>query len=158
MALRIAATVLVVGVLAVWLVAPIGNACPDLGRLPSGSTSSSSPSFSPPLTRQCTYTTADGTKARARYVPWLDWIVLALIAAVGATVAHFVSAPGRRPERPKPAPRERRPPPEPKPPRPQRERRQRPAAGAPDPPGRDDAARARARQERAERARRERSG
>jgi hypothetical protein len=109
MALRIAATVLVLGALVVWLAAPIGNPCPDLGRLPSGSTSSSSPSFSPPLTRRCTYTTPDGTKARARYVPWLDWIVLLLVAAAVGTVARFVSAPrverAERAARPPRAPR-----------------------------------------------------
>ena len=68
------------GVLGVWLVKPIGDACPDVGQLPAGSTGSSSPSFAPPLTRTCTYTTADGTKARKRYVPVVDWLVLAVVA------------------------------------------------------------------------------
>jgi hypothetical protein len=138
MALRIAATVLVLGALVVWLVAPIGNPCPDLGRLPSGSTSASSPSFSPPLTRQCTYTTADGTKARARYVPWLDWIVLLLVAAVAATATRFVGVSGARTERVERAPRAPREPRAPK-----------------QPHERDEAERERAR---AERARRDRGG
>ena len=87
-ALRAAAAVLLLGVLAVWLIRPIGNPCPDLGKLPSGSTSSSSPSFSPPLTRMCTYTTPDATKARRRYVPVLDVLLLALIAGtVGGGIA-----------------------------------------------------------------------
>ncbi len=109
MALKIAATVFVVGALAVWLITPIGNACPDVGRLPAGSTSSSSPSFSPPFTRSCTYTTPEGTQAHARYVPWLDWILLALLAAAAATVVRFVgtSAP-RAAKAPKPR-RERAP-------------------------------------------------
>lgn len=128
MALRIAATVLVLGALVVWLVAPLGNPCPDLDRLPSGSTSSSSPSFSPPLTRRCTYTTTDGTQARSRYVPWLDWIVLLLVAGVAATVARFASVPRARVERAQRAPR------------------------APqEPVVRDEAERARARAERAQR-------
>ncbi len=129
MALRIAATVVVLGALAVWLVAPVGNPCPDLGRLPSGSTSSSSPSLEPPLTRTCTYRTPDGTEAHARYVPWLDWIVLVLLAAVAVTVARFVGSPGE--------PKAHRTP------------------GSPEPSAeRDDAERERARRERAERARR----
>ena len=90
MALRIAATVFVLGVLAVWIVAPIGNACPDLDKLPQGSTSSSSPSLSPPLTRRCEYTTPEGTRAQARYVPWLDWLVLALVAGLAGGGARLV--------------------------------------------------------------------
>lgn len=138
MALRIAATVLVLGALVVWLVAPIGNPCPDLGRLPSGSTSASSPSFSPPLTRRCTYTTTDGTRARSRYVPWLDWIVLLLVAGAAATVARFVGGSAARGER---APRAPRAPREPRAPK--------------QPAARDDAERERAR---AERSRRDRGG
>jgi hypothetical protein len=152
MALRIAATVVVLGALAVWLVAPVGNACPDLGRLPSGSSASSSPSLKPPLTRTCTYTTPEGTEAHARYVPWLDWILLVLLAAVAATVARLVgSSGGRAPRAPKaPAePRAEREPKASREPKPQREPR------APDRAGvRDDAERERARRERAERARR----
>ncbi|MEA2156575.1 MAG: hypothetical protein QOE11_2715 [Solirubrobacteraceae bacterium] len=144
MALRIAATVFVLGVLAVWLVAPIGNACPDVGRLPSGSRSSSSPSLSPPLTRRCTYTTPEGTQAHARYVPWLDWIVLALLAAVVSTLARFVRAPAPR-EQSAAAPRER---PVAAP------RAARESLRRDDTRGRDQAERERARQERAERARR----
>ena len=140
MALRIAATVVVLGALAVWLVAPVGNACPDLGRLPSGSTSSSSPSLKPPLTRTCTYRTPDGTAAHARYVPWLDWILLLLLAAVAATVARLVGSPrAPRAERAERAERLPKAPREPKPPE---------RSGA-----RDDAERERARRERAERAR-----
>lgn len=81
-AVRVAAAVFVLGVLAVWLVKPIGNACPDVSRLPPGSTSSSATSFAPPLTRTCTYSTADGTQARQRYVPIVDWLVLAVVAGL----------------------------------------------------------------------------
>jgi hypothetical protein len=97
MALRIAATVFVLGALAMWLVAPVGNPCPDLGRLPPGSTSSSSPSFSPPFTRVCTYRTADGTQARARYVPWVWWLLLAVLAAVAAAAAGVTRPPAPEP-------------------------------------------------------------
>jgi hypothetical protein len=98
-ALRAAAAVLLLGVLVVWLIRPIGNPCPDLGKLPSGSTSSSSPSFTPPLTRMCTYTTPDATKARRRYVPVLDVVVLALIAGLaGGAIALL--GPQRRAPRP----------------------------------------------------------
>lgn len=94
-ALRAAAAVFVLGMLVVWLIRPIGNPCPDVGKLPSGSTSSSSPSFSPPLTRMCTYTTPDATRARRRYVPVLDALVLALIAGlVGGAIGLL--GPGRR--------------------------------------------------------------
>ena len=97
--LRLAAAVLLAGLLAVWLVKPIGDPCPDLDRLPQGSSATSSPSFSPPLTRTCTYTAAGGVQATSRYVPWLDWIVLVLLAAVLGGVARMVS-PGARRERP----------------------------------------------------------
>src|ERR1700712_1289641 len=79
--LRAGIALFVVGFLVIWLVTPLGNPCPDLGRLPRGSAASSSPSFSPPGSRTCTYTTADGIKATAKYMPWLDWIVLLLLAA-----------------------------------------------------------------------------
>jgi len=177
--LRLAAAVLLVGVLAVWLVKPIGNPCPDLARLPLGATAKSSPSFSPPLTRTCTYTAAAGVQVRASYVPWLDWIVLVLLAAVVGGGARML-APGEgapraaRAERaPKPerAPREEwRPKPEPTPkperapraerapqperaPKPERAPRAKPPAGR-EAGERDDADRERARRERAERARR----
>lgn len=144
MALRIAATVFVLGALAMWLVVPVGNPCPDLGKLPPGSTSSSSPSFSPPLTRMCTYRTADGTQAQARYVPWVWWLLLALVAgAVGAVASLGGRRAPRAPRAPRPERAER-------PERPDREPR--PAAG------RDEAERERARRERAERARRDRGG
>ncbi|HEX4364263.1 MAG TPA: hypothetical protein VHZ75_06890 [Solirubrobacteraceae bacterium] len=81
-AIRAGVAVFLLGVVVVWLIAPIRNACPDVGLLPPGSTSSSAPSFSPPLTRMCTYTTPDGTKARKRYVPIVDWLILAVIAGV----------------------------------------------------------------------------
>jgi hypothetical protein len=144
MALRIAATVVVLGALAVWLVAPVGDACPDLGLLPAGSTASSSPSLKPPLTRTCTYATPEGTEAHSRYVPWLDWILIVLVAGVAVGVTRMVGPGAPRPERaPKPAkaakaakaPREPSATPE-------------PAAG------RDDAERERARAERARRGRR----
>jgi hypothetical protein len=94
-ALRAAAAVFLLGMLVVWLIRPIGNPCPDVGKLPSGSTSSSSPSFAPPLTRMCTYTTPDATKARRRYVPVLDALVLALIAGLVGGAIELLG-PGRR--------------------------------------------------------------
>lgn len=81
-AARAALFILVLGVLVVWLARPIGDACPDLGRLPPGSSASSKPSLTPPLTRMCTYTTPDGTNARKRYVPLLDWLVLGVVAGI----------------------------------------------------------------------------
>ena len=81
-ALRAGAAIFVIGLLFVWLIRPIGNACPDVDKLPSGSSASSAPSFAPPLTRTCTYSTLDGTKARKRYVPVLDLVVLLVAAAV----------------------------------------------------------------------------
>jgi len=172
--LRLAVAIVVVGVLAVWLVKPIGDPCPDLDRLPQGSRAKSSPSFSPPLTRTCTYTAAIGIEARARYVPWMDWIVIVLIAGVAGAAAHFVSpatrsraprAPNlprepRRQREPRAAPiaREPRAAPEPGEPRAAPvapEPRERPSS---DGHGgeRDAAERERARRERAERARRDR--
>jgi hypothetical protein len=175
--LRLAVAVLVVGVLVVWLVKPIGNPCPDLDRLTQGSTATSAPSFSPPLTRTCTYTAALGIEARVRYVPWLDWLVIALIAAVAGGVARLVSPAGRRPREPRPAkeppaarpgrpakePPAARPakePPAARPERPAKEPRAarpskepRAAAGGAE---RDAAERERARRERAERASRDR--
>jgi hypothetical protein len=81
-ATRVALVVFVIGALGVWLITPIGNACPDIGKLPAGSRSSSAPSFMPPLTRSCTYTTAGGIEAHQRYVPIVDWIVLGVLAGV----------------------------------------------------------------------------
>jgi len=81
-AVRAGLVVFLLGVLGVWLIKPIGDACPDLGRLPAGSQSASSPSFAPPLTRTCTYTTADGTEAHQRYVPIVDWLIVAVVAGV----------------------------------------------------------------------------
>ncbi len=135
-AVRAALAVFALGVLGVWLVKPIGDPCPDIGRLPAGSQSASSPSFAPPLTRTCTYTTADATKARQRYVPIVDWLIVAVVAGVvGAGVG--LAGPGTpRPERtPKPA---RTPQPErtPKPqrtPKPEREPGTQRAARAPRP-------------------------
>jgi len=148
--LRLAAAIFVVGVLFVWLVKPIGNACPDLGRLPQGSSAQSSPSFSPPGTRTCEYTAAGGIKATSRYVPWIDWILLLLVAAVAGGGARMLSPAGRdtgaaREPLPEREPRIARPP------KPRRPEPEPPARGE-----RDAAERERARQERAERARRER--
>jgi hypothetical protein len=101
--LRAAVAVFFVGVLVVWLIQPIGDPCPDLSRLPQGSTAHSSPSLSPPGTRTCTYTAAGGTQARARYVPWLDWIVLALLAALAAAAVSLASPATRRARTQRPA-------------------------------------------------------
>jgi hypothetical protein len=169
--LRLVAAVLLAGVLAVWLVKPIGNPCPDLTRLPQGATAKSAPSFSPPLTRTCTYTATAGVQVRASYVPWLDWIVIALLAAAVGGGARML-APGARAPRTERAPRAQRPPKPDRAPRAQRPpkaeraargerppkaervpRAQRSAAGAGG--ERDAADRERARRERAERARRD---
>src|SRR4051794_29144671 len=121
-----------------WLVAPVGNPCPDLGKLPPGSTSASKASFSPPLTRTCTYRTPDGTQAQARYTPWVWWLALALIAGLAAAAVHYASGGAPRPERaPRPAPAPRpepapRPAPAPRPepaPRPAPAPRPEPAPG-----------------------------
>ncbi len=102
-----ALAVFLVGVIGVWLIKPIGDACADLGKLPAGSTGSSSPSFGPPLTRTCTYTTTDGTEAMKRYVPVVDWLVLAVVAGVaGAGVA--LAGPGPGTAQPAPDPRPKR--------------------------------------------------
>lgn len=93
--LRAGVAIFAVGLLLVWLVRPIGSACPDVGKLPSGSTGSSAPSFAPPLTRTCTYTTPDGTKARKRYVPVLDVFVLLIVAGLVA-LAIGVAGPAAR--------------------------------------------------------------
>jgi hypothetical protein len=97
-AVRAAVAVLLLGLLVVWLIRPIGNPCPDLDKLPAGSASSSAPSFMPPLTRTCTYSTPEGTRARKRYVPVVDLLVLALIAGVvgGAIGLVGPAAPRRR--------------------------------------------------------------
>ena len=85
--IRAGVAIFAVGLLFVWLIRPIGNACPDVDKLPSGSEGSSSPSFAPPLTRDCTYTTPDGTQARKRYVPLLDLVaVLFAAGAVGGAI------------------------------------------------------------------------
>lgn len=91
---RVALVVFLVGALGVWLIAPIGNACPDIGKLPAGSRSSSAPSFSPPLTRTCTYTTAGGIEAHQRYVPIVDWIVLGVLAGVVGLGVALLGGPG----------------------------------------------------------------
>lgn len=97
-ALRAAVAIFVLGMLVVWLIRPIGDACPDVDKLPAGSTGSSAPSLAPPLTRTCTYGTPDGTKARQRYVPVVDVLVLAVIAGVvGAAI--WLLGPGRRGKR-----------------------------------------------------------
>ena len=81
-ALRAAVAVFVLGLLVVWLIAPIGNPCPDVDRLPTGSRGSSAPSLLPPLTRTCTYTTPEGTQARKRYVPVIDGLLVAIVAGI----------------------------------------------------------------------------
>jgi len=129
--LRAAVAIFLAGALVVWLVKPIGEPCPDLERLPAGSTARSSPSLTPPGTRTCTYTAAGGTEARSSYVPWLDWIVLVLLAALVAGGIRVVSPAGRA------APR--------------RSARVRPAAPREGRAEHDAAARERARRERAER-------
>ncbi|MEJ7824283.1 MAG: hypothetical protein WKF48_02580 [Solirubrobacteraceae bacterium] len=139
--LRIAIAIFLAGLLVVWLIKPIGDACPDLGALPSGSTASSSPSFSPPLTRTCTYLAAGGTRATARYVPWLDVLVLVLVAGAVAGVAAVISPAARGGAGPSRAPRRQREPP--------------PIASAGE---RDADERERARRERAERNRSRRGG
>jgi hypothetical protein len=97
-AFRAAGAIFLLGVLVVWLIRPIGNACPDVDKLPAGSTGSSAPSLTPPLTRTCTYSTPDGTKARQRYVPVVDVLVLAVIAGVvGGAIGLFGA--GRRGKR-----------------------------------------------------------
>ena len=114
-AVRAGLVVFLLGVLGVWLIKPIGDACPDLGRLPAGSQSASSPSFAPPLTRTCTYTTADGTEAHQRYVPIVDWLIVAVVAGVAGLGVGLFGPGTPRPERaPKPE-REPRPERAPKP-------------------------------------------
>lgn len=100
---RAGVAIFVVGLLFIWLIRPIGNACPDLDKLPSGSEASSAPSLAPPLTRTCTYTTPEGTKARRRYVPVLDVIALLLVAGLvsGATARARPRARERAPQAPK---------------------------------------------------------
>jgi hypothetical protein len=93
-ATRVALAVFVIGALGVWLIRPIGNACPDLGKLPAGSRSSSAPSFVPPLTRTCTYTTAGGIEAHQRYLPIVDWIVLAVVAGVAGLGVSLLGGSG----------------------------------------------------------------
>lgn len=150
--LRIALAIFLAGILVVWLIKPIGNACPDLAGLPAGSKATSAPSFSPPLTRTCTYLAAGGTRATARYVPWLDWLVLALVAGAVAGVAGVISPAARKPRATRRASSS-----------PQRPSRAgRPAGSEPRTPTssgeRDAAERERARRERAERNRSRRDG
>lgn len=92
--IRAGIAIFVIGLLFIWLIRPIGNPCPDVDKLPSGSDGSSAPSFAPPLTRTCTYTTPDGTQARRRYVPVPDLAALLLVAGiVGAAIG--LAGPGR---------------------------------------------------------------
>jgi hypothetical protein len=169
--LRAGVALFLVGFLAIWLVKPIGNPCPDLGSLPQGSTASSSPSFSPPGSRTCTYTAAAGIKATKKYMPWLDWIVLLLLAAAAAGAVRVLSPAGKRAReeragrpagergpraeptpRAEPAPRAERPPraaPPPRAERPPNPARQPRASSPREPsPDRDSAERERARRER----------
>ncbi len=140
MAARIGATVFVLGALAVWLVVPIGDPCPDAGKLPPGSTHSAAPSFSPPLTRRCTYRTPDGIEARSRYVPVIDLLLVAVVAGIATGGAAVLGGPraARVPRAPR-SPREPA----------RREPRRR------EPAERGDDERERARRDRAERARRD---
>lgn len=102
---RAAVALFVVGLLLIWLIRPIGNACGDLDKLPSGSTASSAPSFTPPITRTCTYTTPDGTRASKRYVPMLDVFALLLAAGVVGGAIGLAGAVRREraPKLPRPA-------------------------------------------------------
>lgn len=102
---RAAGALFVVGLLLIWLIRPIGNACGDFDKLPSGSTASSAPSFTPPVTRTCTYTTPDGTKASKRYMPMLDVLGLLLVAGVVGGAIGLLGAGGREraPKAPRPA-------------------------------------------------------
>jgi len=62
--------------------------CP--GGLAMGETTSLStePALWPPGTTRCEYTTADGVSSSRIYVPWRDWLSLALFAAaVGVAAA-----------------------------------------------------------------------
>ena len=151
-AVRVGLAVFVLGAFGVWLVKPIGDACPDVGRLPAGSQSSSSPSFAPPLTRTCAYTTADGTQAHQRYVPIVDWLVLAVVAGV-AGVGVGLAGPGT--PRPEPAARSKR---APRPPREARSARAERPAPAPAPPESAEERAAAREREREERARRRERG
>ncbi len=149
-AVRAGLVVFLLGVLGVWLIKPIGDACPDLGRLPAGSQGASSPSFAPPLTRTCTYTTADGTEAHKRYVPIVDWLIVAVVAGVAGVGVGLLRPGTPRPERaPKP---EREPRPE-RAPKPEREPRLRSTPPPPPPETAEERAAQRER-ERLERARR----
>ncbi len=120
---RAGVALFVIGLLFIWLIRPIGSACSDLDKLPSGSEGSSAPSFAPPLTRTCTYTTPEGTKARKRYVPVLDVLGLLIVAGVAGGAIALLGAGGRE-RAPKPA-RAAKPP--------QPERAQRSAQHAPQP-------------------------
>jgi hypothetical protein len=93
--IRAGVAIFAIGLLFVWLIRPIGNPCPDVDKLPAGSSGSSAPSFAPPLTRTCTYATPDGTRARKRYVPAVDVAVVLLVAGlVGGAIS--LAGPGRR--------------------------------------------------------------
>lgn len=107
-AVRAGVAIFAIGLLFVWLLRPIGDACPDVDKLPSGSSGESAPSFAPPLTRTCTYSTPEGAQARTRYVPVLDLVVVALVAGVGGA-AIGLAGPGRRRPLPPRAPKPRRP-------------------------------------------------
>jgi len=107
--IRAGLAIVVIGLLFIWLIRPIGDPCPDVDKLPSGSSGSSAPSFAPPLTRACTYSTPDGTQARKRYVPLLDLVALLLVAGlVGGAVS--LAGPGRRELRERAASASHRPP------------------------------------------------
>jgi hypothetical protein len=93
--MRAGVAILLIGLLFVWLIRPVGNPCPDVDKLPSGSHGASAPSFAPPLTRTCTYSTPDGTQARRRYVPLVDLLALLVVASV-AGGAIGLAGPGRR--------------------------------------------------------------
>ena len=154
-AVRTALAVFLLGVLGVWLIKPIGDACPDIGRLPAGSQGASSPSFAPPLTRTCTYTTADGTEAHQRYVPIVDWLIVAVVAGVAGVGVGLLGPATPRPER---APKSEREPRPERAPRPERELRLRSTPpkpeSAPPPPATAEDRAAQREREREKRARR----
>jgi hypothetical protein len=152
--IRAGLAIFVIGLLFIWLIRPIGNPCPDVDKLPSGSSGSSAPSFAPPLTRTCTYSTPDGTQARQRYVPVLDVVALLFVAGLAGGAISLAGHGRRAPRRPRSAA-------PPRPPRPKREPNE--AHAPPPPPAADEqtrherdeaqreraaAARERARQER----------
>lgn len=83
--MRVALGIFLVGALLVWLgVMPVLSGldvCLDFAAQPEGSSSSSGPSLSPPGTIVCEYRAPSGDVTRETYVPWFEWLVLAIVAA-----------------------------------------------------------------------------